>query len=237
MTTPWPEVVERLKSLHDLDLEIQQYTRLIDDAPRRLSGLQADVAAVDAKIKLVEDRTRVLRAQIKLRENELKSAEQKIERLRVQSSEVKTNKEFVAFRSELANYQGDADHLQGEILKIMDVVEQADKKVASLQEERARVEAKVTEAQARIDNDLTDTRRKRDELEAGRAALKEGIAAETLGVYERARRARGQGLARVEGGYCQGCMERLTRNDEMSVQNMSRLVQCPGCNRILVSSG
>ena len=59
-------------------------------------------------------------------ENELKSTEQKIERVKTQASEVKTNKEFVAYRAELSNFQADADRLSGEVLKILDVVEQVD---------------------------------------------------------------------------------------------------------------
>jgi predicted nucleic acid-binding Zn-ribbon protein len=37
----------------------------------------------------------------------------------------------------------------------------------------------------------------------------------------------------MEGEYCSGCMEHLTRNEVISIQNSARLVQCRGCQRIL----
>jgi uncharacterized protein len=235
MTTATREVVERLLSLQDLDLQIQRLERSIRDGPAQLKGLEKQVAEIDGRIQAVRERVAVLRAQVKLRENELKGVEQKIERLRVQSSEVRTNKEFVAFRAEMSNYQADADRIQGEILKILDVVEQADRKVVSLGEERDLAQAKVDAARAKIDEGLEGKKQERDALAGTRPERLEGIPPEPLQIYDRVRRSRGYAVARIEGEYCSACMERLTKNDQISVQNASRLVQCPGCNRILVS--
>ena len=236
MTTATREIVDKLLALQAHDLEILVLQRELDDAPVRLEGFQEQLDAVDQKAKAFQDRVAVLRAQIKLRENELKSVEQKIERLKVQSSEVKTNKEFVAFRSEMANYQGDADRLQGEILKILDVVEQAGKRVDELKEERAKIDEKVAAARARVDGELSGVRERRDALLARRGEFTEGIPSEPLQLYERVRRVRGDAVARMEGEYCSGCMEHLTRNEVISIQNAARLVQCRGCQRILASA-
>jgi len=61
-----------------------------------------------------------------------------------------------------------------------------------------------------------------------------GIPKEPLAIYERIHGSRGNALALLDGEYCSACMERLTRNDVFAVQNRSRLVQCRGCNRILI---
>lgn len=235
MTTSFREVVEKLKSLHDLDASVQRLDREIREGPAKLAGLQEQVREIEGKKKLVTDRILVLRAQIKLRENELKSTEQKIERVKTQASEVKTNKEFVAYRAELSNFQADADRIQGEVLKILDVVEQAEAKVAKLDEERARIQAKIDDAQRALDDSLEGVKRRRDELKAQRPERLQGIDREPLEIYERIRQSRGDALAMLDGEYCSACMERLTRNDVFSVQNRSRLVQCRGCNRILIA--
>jgi len=235
MTTSFREVVERLKSLHDLDASIQRLDREIREGPAKLAGLKEQVREIEAKKKLVTDRILVLRAQIKLRENELKGTEQKIERVKTQASEVKTNKEFVAYRAELSNFQSEADRIQNEVLKILDVVEQADAKVASLDEDRARVQAKIDDAQRALDDSLEGVKKRRAELLAQRPERLEGIAREPLEVYERIHASRGDALAVLDGEYCSACMERLTRNDVFAVQNCSRLIQCRGCNRILIA--
>ena len=234
MTTSFQEVLERLLALHDLDARVLRLDREIREGPARLAGFQKEVAELEKKKKLVADRVRVLRAQIKLRENELKSTEQKIERTKTQASEVKTNKEFVAYRAELSNYQADADRLQGEILKIMEVVEQADQKVAALDAEGAAVDQKIQGAQGELDASLEGVKKQREDLLAKRPELKKGIPGETMQAYQRVQQSRGTALAPIDGEYCSACMERLTRNDVFAVQNRSRLVQCRGCNRVLV---
>ena len=37
----------------------------------------------------------------------------------------------------------------------------------------------------------------------------------------------------VEIDYCSGCQERQTRNDIYAVENVTRVIVCKGCNRIL----
>ncbi len=234
MTIDMREAAERLRVLHDHDQKIRHLERDIHDGPARLGGLQGTVAEIDKKIKAVEERALILRAQIKLRENELKATEQKIERIRAQSSEVKTNKEFVAFRAELSNYQADADRLQGEVLKILDVVEQAAAKVESLKADRQRAIDKVDASRAKLEESLEDVKKERDELLEARKALLADVPAEALAVYERVHKIRGNAVAWLEGEYCGSCMERLTRNDQIAVQNSSRFILCRGCNRILM---
>lgn len=235
MTTSFREVVDQFRALHDLDASIERLEREIREGPAKLAGLQAQVAQIDEKRKTVEDRVKILRAQIRLRENDLRSTEQKIERVKKQAAEVRTNKEFVAYRAELSNFQGDADHSQGEILKILEVVEQADKKVAALMQDRERIERKIDAAMKALDDSLEGVKKQRDEFLALRPERCKGIPSEMLKVYERVHAGRGAALAVIEGEYCSACMEHMTRNDMFAVQNRNRLVQCRGCNRILVS--
>lgn len=235
MTIDMQEAGDRLRVLYNHDLKIQHLERDLETGPARLIGLEAKVAEIDKKIKAVHERAMILRAQIKLRENELKATELKVERLRAQSSEVKTNKEFVAFRAELSNFQAEADRLQGEVLKILEVVEAADKKIESMKADRERAVGNVDLSRAKLDESLEDVKKERDDMLVSRKALLQEVPAEALVVYERVHKIRGDAIAWLEGEYCGSCMERLTRNDQIAVQNSSRLIQCRGCNRILMA--
>ena len=233
MTTEWNDVLERLLALQALDSKIARLEQRLARAPRALKDRESAIAGIDAKIKKVADRTKLLRAQMLLRENELKTNEDKITRFKEQAGEVRTNKEFVAFRSEIANVQGECDRLQNEVLKILEVVEQADAKVAEYEGQKQHEVDMATKTRAEIDEKQADVRAERDGLAKERPGLLEGIPKETLLVYEKVRQARGRGMSPIEGAYCSACGEVQTRNDVYAVQNRTRPVQCAGCQRFL----
>ena len=233
MTTEWNEVLERLLSLQELDSKIGRRESSLTRAPSDLQARETAVAAIDEKIKAFRDRAQILRAQIMLRENEQKTHLAKMAKLKLQASEVRTNKEFVAFRSEIANCQSDCDRLDGEILKILDVVEQAEKKIAELEGERAHELEMVDKAKAEIRDSLADVRAELEGLRKERPALLEGIPKEPLEIYERAHQARGRAMSALEGAYCSACGDMQTRNDVYAVQNRTRPILCRACNRLL----
>src|SRR5262245_42991581 len=111
MTASSREVLERLRSLQDLDLRLAQFDREISGGPKAVEGLVRGVAAADAKVAQLEERAKMLRAQVKLRENEAKTATGRVEKLNDQAALVKTNKEFTAIRSEIANAKLDVNRL------------------------------------------------------------------------------------------------------------------------------
>ena len=233
MTTEWNEVLDKLLELMRLDLKIARLEQRLARAPTELKNRAAAIEAIDGKAKQVADRVRLLRAQILLRENERKSHQNKIDKLKAQASEVRSNKEFVAFRSEISNTQGEVDRLDGEILKILEVVEQAEAKLAEFEAEKGREQELADKAQAEIDEKQADVRAKRDGLQKDCPALLEAVPKEPREIYERVRQARGRAMSALEGEFCSACGERQTRNDVYVVQNRSRLVVCRACNRIL----
>ena len=233
MTTEWNEVLERLLSLQQLDSKIGRLQAELTRAPGDLKSREATVSGIDAKIKVLADRSKVLRAQILLRENEHKTHMSKIAKLKAQASEVRTNKEFVAFRSEIANAQGDCDRLQNEVLKILDVVEQADAKVAELESERQHETEQMEKIKAQMAEKLQNVQLDRDALASTRPDARTGIPKEQLELYEKIHSARGRAMSPLEGAYCSACGDAQTRNDMYAVQNRTRPVQCKGCNRIL----
>lgn len=235
VTQALSDVFDRLKALQALDLRVLQLDTDLQAGPAAVTDHAAAVTTLAAQAKALDDRARLLRAQIKLRENELKGHEQKVAKLKEQAGLVKNNKEFMAFRAEIANAQAEADRLQNEVLKILDVVQQADTKVAEINVQKSSAQKKLDDARAKVDGSLAHVKKERDTLLTDRPARTKGVPAETLEVYERAKKSRGNALALVEGEYCSGCGERQTRNDLYAVENSTRVVTCKACNRILVA--
>ncbi len=233
MTATMDEVIERFKTLHGHDLKILRLEQELLRGPAQLQEHVAAVKTVETKIKAIQDRMALVRAQRKILENELQSKEDKINKLKDQANEVRSNKEFMTFRSEIANTQDEANRLQNEILKFLEIDEQAEAKISELDVERGRKVEQTQAAQARIDERLSDVRQNRDDLVGSRGTYTDGLPVESLGEYERARRKLGKGAAILEGHYCGACGDMLTKNEVYSVQNRTRVVFCRSCNSLL----
>ena len=234
MTATPRDVIDRLRALQELDHRIGRLDREITDGPKAVESFQRAVAAVDAKIVQIEERLKLLRAQVKLRENEAKTAQARIEKLQDQASQVKTNKEFTALRSEVASARLDMGKMEDEALKIMEAVDVQEKALVAAKEERAREQKKYDAERTKVEAAIDGLRAGKAELLAQRPALTKDVPSEPLTLYDRLAGARGgTAIVAIEQDFCTGCMERLTRNDVYAIQNASRIVHCKSCGRIL----
>lgn len=234
MTDTSKEVIERLRALQELDSRIADLDREITSGPKAVESFQRAVAAADLKIAGLEERLKLLRAQVKLRENEAKTGQAKVDRLQEQAMQVKTNREFTAMRTEISSAKADVHRIEEEILKIMEAVETQEKGVVEAQQERAKEQGRLDVERAKVDAAIDGLRQRRAALAAERPALTKGLPTEALAAYDRVHKVRGGAMAAVvDSEYCGGCMERLTRNDVLSVLNSTRVVSCKSCSRIL----
>ena len=233
MTATAAEVLTQLIALHRLDQRIRRHTASLESAPASAGERQRKVDEIDRKIADIQGKVKILRTQIRIHENEVRAQEGKIERLKGQASEVRSNKEFMAFKSEISNAKAESDRVQNQVIKILDVVEQAETKVKAQQVKRARLQEEAEAAKQALQERLIKVKEERDALMTQRASVVGEIPKEALGLYERARSARGAGMATLESAYCGGCGAMATRNDVYAVQNRSRITPCKACNRIL----
>ena len=223
MTASSREVIDRLRALQDLDARLARLDREIHDGPKAVETYLRAVAAVDARLAQIEERNKLLRAQAKIRENETKVAEGKVEKLNQQASEVKTNREFTAIRSEIANAKLEVGRIEDEILKIMEAVEQQDK----LDGRRARgARPRVEEVRGGEGEGRRRHRRApRPSRRAGEGAARRSRRTSPpppSRIYERVLQARGNAVVPLEQDFCSGCLERLTRNDCLAILNAAR---------------
>ena len=70
------------------------------------------------------------------------------------------------------------------------------------------------------------------EFDKARKLLMSEVGSQALEVYEWTKTRKGQAVARVEQGTCQGCRISLPMN-ELQQARTGKLVQCSSCGRIL----
>ncbi len=182
-----------------------------DEAVRRQSRLEDDLASVEARIVEVDRR--------------------------LYSGVVTIPRELQAMQVDRDLLQQRRGTLEDEVLEAMGEREPLDEAVSALEAERRRLDdegsrlrAAVTEAQVTIDAELAGE-------EAKRAGSSVGLPTDIVTLYEGLRtRHGGVGAAPLVGGRCNGCYLALpaTEVDRIKREAPDALVTCDQCGRILV---
>lgn len=182
-----------------------------DAAAREQSRLEAELARVEDKIKLIETR--------------------------LYSGEVSVVRELQAMQADAESLRRRRAVLEDEVLEAMTTREPMDAEVAALEADRGRLDAEATalraavaEAQAVIDSELAA------EGEARQAAAT-AVPGDLLTLYDQIRsRQDGIGAAALVNGRCGGCHLTLpaTELDRLKREPPDTLVRCEQCGRVLV---
>jgi len=229
-----PEQIETLRRLQDVDGQLFELRRQLQQKPQALARFKETVQQEQAAAQAVEAKLKAVQLQQKEKEMELATREGTTKKLQGQLFQVKTNKEYTAIQHEIEQSKADASLLEEEIIKLLEAVEQASK------EHKAQV-ARVGERQAELRTQEQQVAREMDELKAQVATLERRrqeivplIERDALSFYERILANR-EGVAMVPlvGNSCSGCQMIQPPQVVHEVKLNARLVTCQTCTRIL----
>ncbi|MBI2854796.1 MAG: hypothetical protein HYX87_07760 [Chloroflexi bacterium] len=221
-------------------LDLQQVDREISEKEQTLVQVEAQL---NDNEKLETSRRALAEEQQKLAELEKaqKSLEWEVgdlaQKVKQQESQLfagKTSnpKELIAMQKELDSLQSRRKASDDKLLQTMEELESAQITVKT-------ASSSVAELEKEWQVQKEQLVRQRDELNSAIAALKKQrqevaglISRTTLEMYETVKSSRGQAVARVERGMCQGCRLILPTGTWQRVRS-GALVQCSSCGRIL----
>ncbi len=226
--------VKKLLELQSVDQEVVSLTKDIDSLPaeearrrRKLDELQ----------RLAADcRSRFLKTELDARglEKAIRGSDDEIKRLNERLNVVRNNAEYQATLFQIEAVRKDRDVMQEECLKLLEAVEGLRPELATA-EAAVAAEAKVLEVFLAEAEALRKSRAGAiAEVRGRRDAMTGGIPEELLREYEGLFKTRdGVAVCPVEGGYCQGCYNKITMNDTARLLGKSSVVKCGSCQRIL----
>jgi predicted nucleic acid-binding Zn-ribbon protein len=222
--------------------ELQQIDTTIDDATRRLAGLddgstlaeqlrlkQGELAAMEQALK---DKT----AEQWSRESELEATEQERTEKWSQAygGRVSDPKELSSLEKKISELQRRADKLEDQILEIYDSVEQQTAQVetehAALEQresELSRVRAEFHERAAQLKDAISQAQERREGVVA---QLDPGLLADYESIREKTG---GLAVALVSGQVCRGCRTSISVMFCDELRKARKVVRCESCRRIL----
>ena len=227
------EVARQLFQLQQIDLEIES-------RELALSQKQSLIGKNEA-VLLVQERLASQQKQLEELRHQQRSAEWKIDDLaakikkaedKLYSGKIGNPKELTSLQQDVNMLKATCDQEETAALGIIERVEEAESRLAATRNELSRVEADYQAQQTQLSTDIAQLETELSGLQEQRRQLSLQFDAATISIYERLRKSRGQAVAKVKQGICQGCRISLSSSQLQQVRSGS-LVHCGSCGRIL----
>ncbi len=226
--------LQSLVQLQDLDLTLKQVRDKVRRIPVELSALEQDLAGCRRSYESVLKNQEEGDKQRRHLESEVETFRQKLSKYKDQLMSVKTNKEYQAMLTEIANCEKEISSKEDEILERMMLADEWNERQRAAKEEVAVREKEIQARRQELEIFRTQSENELNELEGQRGVLRQGLSSELIELYERIATARhGVAVAAALDQSCQGCHVRLRPQLFQDVKTNLQIIRCESCSRIL----
>jgi len=229
------DIIDRLKALNQIDVQIQTLKKDMERLPKQLSDQQQISKALRASIDRSKEQIIKLKVEADGIELEVKSGEEALKRLSTQMNVLRTSKEFETVRRQMDAQRAWNKENEGKVLELLEKVDtfqgDVDKNSATLTE----ADKKLAEETAKVEVELAELKAQADKLTVERNGLATDVPDKELTVYNRVAATRGQAIANVERGNCSACFMKIPAQVHNLALLAREMVCCPSCGRILTA--
>ena len=226
-------MAKQLYQLQEIDLELKSKERALRQIASQLGESQA-LVTMRNKLELERQHSEELKRQQHSLEWEiddlvtkLTTAEEKL-----YGGRISNPKELTSLQHEVDGLKARRNQLEDELLEIMDQVEVATLSVATLSNELKTMETEWDSQQQRLSAEMEQLKTTLSDLGHKWELLSARFDSQAVELYQKLKKQKGEAVAKVEQGVCQGCRISLTTT-EMQRARSGSLVQCSSCGRIL----
>ena len=230
--------LELLWELQRIDLALKGILEDRERYPKEMKRLDEKCRMEKEKILKEKEKIDLLEKDRRKKELHLNSEMDRIKRTESKMFEIKTNKEYQALLNEIEGLKEANNQEEEEILRLLDDIDEAKKKLAKWEKEVAVTLEKIETERKAIEGKMAqDDAGWKKQMER-RESLWREIGASLAKLYNTLKDKRhGVGVVNVIHETCQGCFLNIPPQMFIEVQKNNSLIQCPNCNRILYWEG
>ena len=231
---PIKEQILLLIDLQALDTQIYALNREKAAMPGQLKAVDNMIEAKKTGIKQAEENLKNTQLKLKEKEGSLQQKEEQIKKLQGQLFQLKTNKEYSTMLAEIEGIKVDNSLIEEDIIKFMDEIDIARKKIAEEKELFKTEEAKAQKGKEVINAKAADIETMLSEFNEKRNVITPNIEKQVMSRYERILKNKdGLAIVHIEGNSCGGCHMNLPPQVVSDAKMKESIIICGNCLRIL----
>ena len=229
-------VTRQLYELQEIDTDIE-HTRQTLGLKKHQLGSRETIDKAGAVLAAEQKNLEEIKKQRRDAETEVTDINNKINDTNKQlySNRTSNSKELSNLQQEVKALTNQKDQIETKTLDVIDKMEAAEKRTAVLLADYQKMDADWQKEQALLTKDITLLSQTLATLEETRKEAAGKIDPQSLSLYERIRRMKKTGVAKVERGICQACRLSLSASALQHARS-GKAVQCGTCGRILFIS-
>jgi predicted nucleic acid-binding Zn-ribbon protein len=231
---PVKEQIALLIDLQAIDVQIYALNKEKASMPGHLRSIDKMLEFKKTDIKQAEDNLKNTQLKLKEKEVNLQQKEDQVVKLQGQLYTLKTNKEYSTMLTEIEGIKADNSLIEEDIIKLMDEIEFAKKKISEEKELFKAEEAKAQKEKERIDLKAKEIDSGLLELNEKRNGIVPNIEKQVISRYEKILKNKdGLAIVRIEDNSCGGCHMNLPPQVISEVKLREDIIVCGSCLRML----
>lgn len=226
--------IAKLLQLQERDQRLQSLQRDLKDVPNLQARAKTQLAGDQGLVDSAQLGMREIEVKIKNLELDIQTRRNTIKRLQDQQFETRKNDEFQALGNEVKRYEAEVFGLEDKEIELMEALEAAKAVLKEAQGKLAITQSHVNDELKQLDDRAVNLTTRIAELKSERAALAEPVDPDTLSIYDRLLKSKGNSaLVIAENGICGGCHMKLVMSTVNALKADDSIVHCEQCGRML----
>jgi hypothetical protein len=226
--------LEMLLKLQNIDYDLEELDRSREYLPDMINNLKKEMEEISRTLKESEERLTQQVLQRKKLELDIEEINSELARLQKQMRDIKTNREYDALVTEIANRKTKISESEEELLKTLAEIDELQDKVKEYKERVVEVDknnrVQLESLNKEMDSIGTKVKQKQDE----RKNISVRINKNVLATYERVKKVKGgAAVVSVRKRACSGCYKSLPPQKIQEIKKGENLITCDSCGRIL----
>ncbi|MCF8106874.1 MAG: hypothetical protein K9K64_15440 [Desulfohalobiaceae bacterium] len=226
--------IEQLIILQRVDDEILQLQEVIEQAPKKISGIEEKIKIQSNQKEELNERIELLNQQKKKLYQEIEEDNAKIKKSKNKLMMVENSREYHAMMREMDNLEKTNRLREDEKVALEEDLESKANLSQVLEDEVQKMEKEHAELKKEMETKTREATQRLEQLSQERKNASQAIPAPILSRYEFIRhRLKNPIIAPVEESICSGCHISIPPQTFIELQKGVQIMSCPNCQRLI----